>query len=109
MSTQEDVAVEERIEIKEPSKYKVIIHDNPTTSYEEVIFIISRCFEKSEDESLKIAQDVDSKGKGVCGIYTKEIAEAKMVLVDMAKQFLISRFVHRLEAISALKFTLEEE
>ena len=108
MSTQSDAAVQERVKIKEPSKYKVIIHDNPITSYEEVIFILSRCFDKTEEQSFVIAQEVDDKGKGICGTYTKEIAETKMLLVEMAKQFLISQMVHRTQAVQALKFTMEE-
>lgn len=109
MSTQDETAVIERVKLKEPAKWKVIAHDNPITSYEEVIFVISRCFEKSEEEALQIAHDVNSNGKGVCGVYTKEVAESKMVLVHLAKQYLIENFVHRAEAVNALKFTLEQE
>lgn len=109
MSTQSDTAVIERVKIKEPSNYKVVIHDNPITSFEEVIFIISRCFEKSEEEALQIAHEVNTNKKGVCGVYTKEVAESKLMLVDMAKQYLIQNFRHRAEAVNALKFTLEQE
>ena len=109
MSTQSDTAVVERQKLKEPSKYKVVIHDNPHTSFEEVIFIISRCFDKSEQEANQIAHQVHVEKKGICGVYHKEIAEAKLTLVDMAKQYLILNFRHRESAINALKFTLEEE
>lgn len=109
MSTQSDIAVVERVKVKEPSKYKVIIHDNPVTSYEEVIFIVSRCFDKTEEQSLELAHEVNSKGKGVCGIYTKEIADSKLMLVSMAKEYLIKSFPQRAQAVNALKFTLEEE
>ena len=108
-STQSDIAVIERKQIKEPSKYKVIIHDNPKTSFEEVIFIVSRCFDKTEEEAQQIANKVHVEGKGVCGVYTKEVAESKLMLVDMAKQYLMENFKHRAEAIEALKFTLEQE
>jgi ATP-dependent Clp protease adaptor protein ClpS len=109
MSTQSDVAVAERQELKEPSKYKVVIHDNPFTSFEEVIFIVSRCFNKTEEEAAAIANKVHLEKKGVCGVYSKEVAESKLQLVDMAKQFLITNFRHRKSAIEVLKFTLEEE
>lgn len=109
MSTQSDTAVIERQKIKEPSKYKVVVHDNPYTSFDEVIFILSRCFNKSEDEAQQIANKVHLEKKGICGVYSKEVAESKLDLVDMAKQFLIMNFRHRESAIIALKFTLEEE
>lgn len=109
MSTQTNVAVAERQKIKEPTKYKVVIHDNPHTSFDEVIFIVSRCFNKTEEEAQQIANKVHLDKKGVCGVYTKEVAESKLDLVDAAKQFLIMNFRHRESAIIALKFTLEEE
>lgn len=109
MSTQSNIATIERQKIKEPSKWKVLIHDNPYTSFEEVIFIVSRCFEKSIEEASQIANQVHLEKKGVCGIYSKEVAESKLMLVDMAKQYLVENFRHRTEAIKELKFTLEEE
>lgn len=109
MSTESDTAIIEKVKIKEPSKYKVIIHDNPITSYEEVIFILSRCFEKNEEEAFQIANKVNTSGKGICGTYTKEIAEAKLSLVGMAKQYLIQMVPYRAQAINELKFTLEKE
>lgn len=109
MSTQTNSAVIERQKIKEPSKYNVVIHDNPFTSFDEVIFIVSRCFNKTEKQAMEIANKVHLEKRGVCGTYTKEIAETKLVMVDMAKRILIDNFRHRASAIEALKFTLEEE
>lgn len=110
MSTQiqEDIAVKDKVKIKEPVKFNVIIHDNPHTSFEEVIFIISRCFEKTEKQAQAIAQTVHEEKKGVCGTYSKEIAENKLVIVDMAKQFLTQQMPDRAAAIKLLKFTIEE-
>ena len=109
MSTQTNSVIAEKQKIKEPTKYKVVIHDNPQTSFDEVIFIVSRCFNKTEEEASYIANKVHLEKKGICGIYSKEVAESKLELVDMAKQFLIMNFKHRENAIIALKFTLEEE
>lgn len=109
MSIQSDIMIIEKKEIKEPSKYKVIIHDNPITSFEEVIFIVSRCFDKTEKEAEELAHTVNNTGKGVCGIYSKETAESKLLLVDMAKKYLITNFRHRAAAVAELTFTLEQE
>jgi ATP-dependent Clp protease adaptor protein ClpS len=110
MSTkiQEDIAVIEKVKLKEPVNYNVIIHDNPHTSFEEVIFIVSRCFEKTELEAEKLAHIVNTEKRGVCGTYSREIAESKLATVDLAKQYLISCFPNRVQAITVLKFTLEE-
>lgn len=106
--TQEEVAVIDKISLKEPSKFNVVIHDNPFTSFEEVIYVVSRCFEKTEQEAEQIANKVHLEHRGICGTYNKEIAEIKLVTVDMAKQYLIQNFPHRTSAINALKFTIEE-
>lgn len=110
MSTQvqqeSDIAILERI--KEPIKYNVIIHDNPFTSFEEVILIVSRVFDKTEQDAGRIAMRVHEEGKGVCGTYDKEIAESKLEAVDILKRYLVNNFPNRAQAVYALKFTLEE-
>lgn len=106
--TQDNVAVVDKVSLKTPSQYNIIIHDNPITSFEEVIFIVSRCFEKSEKEAGDIAIQVHDKGKGICGTYSKEIAETKLITVEIAKTVLKQNYPLRANAINALKFTLEE-
>lgn len=108
MSTESNTAVKEQQKIKEPTKYKIIIHDNPITSFDEVIFILSRCFNKTESQAIEIANQVHVNKKGLCGVYEKEVAESKMEAVGMAKNYLIMNFNHRKSAIAALKFTMEE-
>lgn len=110
MSTQiqDDIAVIEKVKTKEPVNFNVIIHDNPLTSFEEVIFIVSRCFEKTEQQAEKLAHTVHTEKRGVCGTYSKEIAESKLETVDLAKQYLVSCFPNRAAALAALKFTIEQ-
>ena len=103
-----DIAIAEKTEIKEPSSYNVIVHNNDFTSYEEVILILSQSFEMSHQEALDIAHKVDSEGRGLCGTYSKEIADMKLVVVNMVKESLISMFPHRHREIMMLKFTVEK-
>jgi ATP-dependent Clp protease adaptor protein ClpS len=106
--TQSDIAVEERVKYGEVKRFNVVVHNNEVTSYDEVIFIVSHVFNKSEEESFQIARKVDSEGKGICGTYDGEVADVKLLAVDMAKQYLAERFPHRALHIKALKFTKEE-
>jgi ATP-dependent Clp protease adapter protein ClpS len=106
--TKGDVAVAERVEVTKAKNYNIIVHNNDVTSYDEVIFIVSKVFNKSEEESFAIARKVDSEGKGLCGTYDDETANAKLYTVDMAKQYLCQEFPHRSMQIKALKFTKEE-
>ncbi len=103
-----DIAVAEKVEIKEPSQYDVIVHNNDDTSYDEVILILSQSFEISHQEALDIARKVDKDGQGLCGTYSKEIAEMKLVIVNMVKDSLITLFPQRQKQITMLKFTVEK-
>ena len=106
--TQSDVAIAERVEVTEHKRYNIFVHNNDVTSYEEVIFIISKVFLKTESESFDIATKVHNEGRGLCGTYDEETANCKLQTVEMAKQYLCENFPHRAQAIAMLKFTKEE-
>lgn len=106
--TQSDIAVAEKQKIEEVPRFHVIALNNDITSYDEVVFIIARVFDKSEEAAFDIAKEVDSKGKAICGTYDKEVADAKVLTVQLAKDFLADHFPHRAEQINALKFTVEQ-
>ncbi len=73
--------LESSLMVKEPNKYKVILHNDDYTTMEFVIGILMRIFHKSMIESEKIMLKIHNSGKGVCGIYTYEIAQTKVYQV----------------------------
>ena len=76
---QEETLIEE--ELKEPPKYKVLLHNDDYTTMDFVVDILMRVFHKSKEEAVAIMLNVHKKGVGVCGIYPAEIAETKVTLV----------------------------
>lgn len=66
----------------EPKKFAVFMLNDNYTTWEFCIRIISSVFHKSIAEADSITQDIHTKGKGLCGIYTHEIAETKASLVE---------------------------
>jgi len=68
-------------QIKYPKKYKVLILNDDYTSMEFVIDILVSVFHKSYEEAEAIMLDVHKKQKGICGVYTHEIAETKILIV----------------------------
>jgi ATP-dependent Clp protease adaptor protein ClpS len=79
--------IEEKIEIKKPSFYQVLIMNDDYTPMEFVILVLERFFKKSRAEATQIMLHVHQKGMGVCGLYPYEIAETKIVQVmDFAKK-----------------------
>ena len=58
--------------------YKVILFNDDYTPGELVIYILEKFFSKSRVEATTIMTFVHKKGAGVCGVFTKEIAETKV-------------------------------
>lgn len=71
------VAVIEKTKTKKPKMYQVLIHNDDFTTMEFVVFILERIFKKSKPQATAIMLAVHTKGRGVCGVYTHEIAETK--------------------------------
>jgi len=65
------------VELREPPLYRVLLHNDDYTTMEFVVEILMKIFHKSRDEAEAIMWDVHEKGKGVCGVYTYEIAQTK--------------------------------
>jgi ATP-dependent Clp protease adaptor protein ClpS len=103
-----DVAIAEKEKIREPSKYNVIVHNNDITSFEEVMIILCQAFDMSHDKAMAITGNVHSEGRGVCGTYSKEVAEMKLVLVSSIKDTLVQMIPSRSREIKMLLFTVEK-
>ena len=81
MATSTDLELIEETKVKHPKKYKVLLLNDDYTSMEFVIDVLMGIFHKSYQESELIMMEVHNQDKGVCGIYTNEIAETKIMQV----------------------------
>ena len=70
------------ISLKHPKKYKVYILNDDYTSMEFVIDILMNVFHKSYDQAEVIMLEVHKKERGLCGVYSHEIAETKVMQVS---------------------------
>ncbi len=83
----EAVTVASRTRLKRPSLYKVILHNDDFTTMEFVVFVLQNIFRRTETEALNIMLEVHTKGSGVAGIYTLEVAETKAAkVVELAQE-----------------------
>lgn len=73
---QSGTATIRREKLQAPRKYKVIMHNDDYTTMEFVIHVLQKFFHKSFNEAHAIMMEVHTKGFGVCGIYTYEVAES---------------------------------
>ncbi|HKF56301.1 MAG TPA: ATP-dependent Clp protease adaptor ClpS [Blastocatellia bacterium] len=78
---EEAVVAESKPRLKKPPLYKVLLHNDDYTSMEFVVFILRGIFQRSEVDAVRIMLLVHNQGVGVAGVYTYEIAEAKIAKV----------------------------
>ncbi len=64
--------------LQKPRMYKVILLNDDYTPMEFVVVILERFFYKNRDQATQIMLHVHTRGVGVCGLYTKDIAETKV-------------------------------
>ena len=77
----------EEPKLKKPPLYRVILLNDDYTPMEFVIYVLQTFFGYDKEKSTQIMLAVHTKGKGVCGVYTKEVAETKSNQINnFAKQ-----------------------
>ena len=69
-------------ELDEPKRYIVYMLNDDYTSWDFCLRIISGVFHKTLEEADAITNEIHTKGKGFCGVYTHEIAETKSSVVE---------------------------
>lgn len=71
----------ERQKLARPPMYEVVLHNDDYTTQEFVVYVLMRFFQKSQLEATQIMLHVHTKGIGVCGVYSYDVAETKVVQV----------------------------
>ena len=72
------VLQEAKPKLKKPPLYKVILLNDDFTPMEFVIRVLERFFHKNREEATHIMLHVHQKGMGICGVFTREVAETKV-------------------------------
>ncbi len=94
-----EVEFEKKVKLQKPKKFKVyLINDNQTTM-DFVVDVLINIFKKAPIDANQLMLDIHNKGRGLCGIYSYEIAKTKEIEV---KQYA------KAEGFP-LKATIEEE
>lgn len=71
------MVAEPKAETRRPPFFKVVLLNDDFTPMEFVVQVLRDIFHKSEEESVSIMLEVHNKGAGVCGEYTRDVAETK--------------------------------
>lgn len=85
--TQGNLKETERTDLKEPKKYKVIIHNDDFTTMEFVVNILMTVFRYDATKAEALMLTVHKAGKATVGVYSMDIAFTKVqIATDMARQ-----------------------
>lgn len=68
--------------LKKPKKYKVVLLNDDYTPMDFVVDVLKQFFHFSEELATQLMLQVHIIGKAVCGVFTRDIAETKVALVN---------------------------
>ena len=63
---------------KPPQMYQVVMLNDDYTPMEFVVFVIQEFFKKDRETATQIMLKIHIDGKGVCGVFSKDIAASKV-------------------------------
>lgn len=86
-NVQEATGVRTKPRLQEPKLYRVILHNDDYTTMDFVVKVVMAVFHKPAAEATKVMLDVHRRGKGIVGVYTRDIAQTRVSQVhEMARQ-----------------------
>ena len=78
---------EAKPKLKRPPMFKVLLHNDDFTPMEFVVLLLERFFNLDREKATHIMLTIHTKGMGVAGVFTREIAETKVAQVnDFARE-----------------------
>jgi ATP-dependent Clp protease adaptor protein ClpS len=73
---------ESKPELKRPPLFKVVLINDDYTPMEFVVEVLQIFFRMNREQATHVMLTVHTQGKGVCGIFTRDIAETKAAQVN---------------------------
>lgn len=74
----ESLVQEAQPQLKEPSLYQVLMHNDDFTPMEFVVAVLELFFNMERAAATSVMYQVHMEGKASCGIYTRDVAETKI-------------------------------
>ncbi|PSJ46177.1 ATP-dependent Clp protease adapter ClpS [Zobellella endophytica] len=72
----------EETALQPPPMYKVILNNDDYTPMDFVVEVLQKFFAMDVDKATQVMLAVHYQGKGICGLFTAEIAETKVAQVN---------------------------
>jgi ATP-dependent Clp protease adaptor protein ClpS len=75
------VAERKAARTKPPQLYQVVMLNDDYTPMEFVVMVLQQYFQRDPDTATLIMLKIHHEGRGICGVYTKDVAATKVELV----------------------------
>lgn len=71
-----------RPEVVPPPFYQVMLLNDDYTPMDFVVTVLQHFFSLDLDKATQVMLHVHTRGRGVCGVFTREVAESKVAQVN---------------------------
>ena len=68
--------------LKRPPMYRVVLLNDDYTPMDFVVEVLMIFFNLNQEKATQVMLSVHTQGKGVCGVYTRDVAETKAAQVN---------------------------
>jgi ATP-dependent Clp protease adaptor protein ClpS len=73
--------------VETPRMFKVVFHNDDYTTMEFVVEVLMTVFRRTRVEATRVMLAIHKGGKGVAGVYTREVAESRAAIaMDRARE-----------------------
>jgi ATP-dependent Clp protease adaptor protein ClpS len=69
-------------EVARPPLYQVLLLNDDYTPMDFVVLVLQQFFTMDIEKATQVMLHVHTRGRGVCGVYTREVAESKVSQVN---------------------------
>jgi ATP-dependent Clp protease adaptor protein ClpS len=81
------LVVDPKTKVKKPPFYRVIMLNDDYTPMDFVVQVLKSVFRHPHEDAIRIMLEIHHRGSGVCGVFTRDVAETKVeIVVGMARQ-----------------------
>lgn len=74
----EEMVQEAKTQLKPPAMYQVVMHNDDFTPMEFVVAVLEVFFNMDRVKATKVMYEVHLTGRGLCGLFSKDVAETKV-------------------------------
>ncbi|MCP1374835.1 ATP-dependent Clp protease adapter ClpS [Dyella lutea] len=71
-----------RPEVARPPLYQVLLMNDDFTPMDFVVEVLRGFFAMDQEKAVQVMLHVHTRGRGVCGVFTREVAETKVTQVN---------------------------